>query len=444
MAKKKQKEKKRKLVFEVLIFIGLMLVATVVGVVMWQMSGEKESELVKWGLPNRGLPVMEINLNGVSLEEIEAGSKEMKYPGNELFLYDDGARVEYQNVELKGRGNTTWLQEKKPFQIKFDRNVDLLGLGKAKKWVLLAGVVDPTYLRNEVAFTLAEMIGSQYNHRGEFVELYIDNSYRGLYYMVQKIDIAKGSVDLRRNDGVLMEMDMLHRGADEKCYETYFDECLVLKDIIMIDDGSENVIEGFLRDFNKIEKAVEEGDYETMAEEADIESFAVYYLINEFTVNPDAYSTSFYVYRNNEGKISAGPVWDFDYALANRGWVWQIDERMFDPNEEMVKKREAFGDDDIEEDKNISRLVYYMTEMPEFRDEVEQVFQERMKGEKDELRRMIVSKVNEIYRAAKADGEKWERYNFEKEVLKMMRWIDKRYEHFERTYGSNEVIEGAI
>ena len=443
MAKRKQKEKRRKLVFEVLIFVGLMLVATVVGVVMWQMSGEKESELVKRGLPNRGLPVMEINLNGVSLEEVDGGSKEVKYPGNELTIYDGGTAISYQDVELKGRGNTTWLQEKKPYQIKFNGSVNLLGLERAKKWVLLASVMDSTYLRNEIAFALARTVGMQYNHRGEFVELYIDGDYRGLYYLVQKIDIAKGSVDLRRDDGVLMEMDMLHRGVGEKCYKTYFGKCLILKDSV-IEQNSEIIAEEFLRDFNKIEKAAEEGDYETIAEEADVESFVEYYLVNEFTVNPDAYTTSFYLYRNNEGKIAAGPVWDFDYALANRGWMWQIDERMFDPNEEMIKKREAFGYEDIEEDKNISRLVYYMMEMPEFRDEVEQVFQERMTGEKDGLRRMIVSKVNEIYRAAKADGEKWERYNFEKEVLKMMRWIDERYEHFERTYGSNEVIEGAV
>ena len=435
MTKKKKLKEKKKYVFEILFFCGLMLIATLVGVLMWQLNNNEKTELSKRGLISHGLPVMEINLNGVSLEEIEGGSKEIKYPGNELFLYNNGVVIEYYNVELKGRGNTTWLQEKKPFQIKFNKNVDLLGLGKAKKWVLLAGFVDPTYLRNEVAFTLAEMVGSKYNHRGEFIELYIDKSYRGLYYMMQKIDIAKGSVDLRKNDGVLMEMDMLHRGADEKCYETYFDECLVLKDIV-INDDSEDVIEEFLKDFNKIEKAAEEGDYETIMKEADIESFVEYYLVNEFTVNPDAYSTSFYLYRNNEGEIAAGPVWDFDYALANRGWMWQIDEKMFDPNEEMVKKREAFGDDGIKEDKNISKLVYYMMEIPEFRNEVRRVFQERISGQKQVLMQNILFKANKIYQAAIVDGERWGHSNFEKKVMKLIEWINQRYDYLEEIYGN--------
>ena len=125
MAKKKQKEKKRKLVFEVLIFVGLMLVATGVGVVMWQINDEKEPELVKRGLPNRGLPVMEIQLNDVSLNEIDNGDKDIKYEGNKINIYVDGKKFEYGDVMMKGRGNWTWIQIKKPYQIKFDEKVEI-------------------------------------------------------------------------------------------------------------------------------------------------------------------------------------------------------------------------------------------------------------------------------------------------------------------------------
>ena len=44
-----------------------------------------------------------------------------------------------------------------------------------------------------------------------------DGEYEGLYYLVQKIDITKGSVDLRKDGGVLFELDNVY--ADEDAEE---------------------------------------------------------------------------------------------------------------------------------------------------------------------------------------------------------------------------------
>ena len=46
------------------------------------------------------------------------------------------------DMSMKGRGNTTWGLPKKPYQIKLDSKQDILGMGKAKKWVLLANYGD--------------------------------------------------------------------------------------------------------------------------------------------------------------------------------------------------------------------------------------------------------------------------------------------------------------
>ncbi|MBR3228930.1 CotH kinase family protein, partial [Candidatus Saccharibacteria bacterium] len=106
---------------------------------------------------DRGLARINIVLDGISLKEIDEGSKETKYEGNKLVLYKDKQIKVFNNVEIKGRGNTTWLKEKKPYQIKLSHNVDLLNTGKSKKWVLLANSLDSTHLRNDIAMMLAEM-----------------------------------------------------------------------------------------------------------------------------------------------------------------------------------------------------------------------------------------------------------------------------------------------
>ena len=82
------------------------------------------------------MPTLQLSLNGVTLETIHAGTKDIKYPGNDLQITDSIGQVfQYQNVEIKGRGNSTWGQPKRPYQIKYDQKTDLFGLGASKKWV---------------------------------------------------------------------------------------------------------------------------------------------------------------------------------------------------------------------------------------------------------------------------------------------------------------------
>ena len=394
-------------------------------------------EQIESVFPDRGVPRINITLNGVSLEEINEGSKDTKYEGNELTLYDGREEREFDDVEVKGRGNTTWLQEKKPYQIKFTHKADLLGMGKAKKWVLLANSLDDTHLRNDIAMMLAEMVGMEYNRRGEFVELYVDNEYVGLYYVLQKVEISKGSVDLRRDDGLLFELDMVHRG-DVKYYETYLGEYLVLKDSVTnINEEGGNLANDFIEDLNMAEKAIEKKDYEKLVALIDVDSFAKYFLISEFTVNPDAYSTSFYLYRNNEGKIAAGPVWDFDLAFSNKKWVWIVDDRLFSPDEEMIKKREAFGYDGLEEDVNISKLLYYLMDISEFRKKVAEIFQETLMGRKEEIMEEIAKKKDGLEKIIRINNQKWNnKRDYDEEYKQLVEWMNARFDYFERTYGN--------
>ena len=120
--------------------VGLVLFAVVLLVAMKSEGrlGKNESVLSQRGIDNNGLPVMMINLNNTSLTEIDENGTDVKYGGNEIELYNKGALSEFDNVEIRGRGNLSWIQPKKSYQIKLDKSVDLLGLGKAKKWVLLA------------------------------------------------------------------------------------------------------------------------------------------------------------------------------------------------------------------------------------------------------------------------------------------------------------------
>jgi hypothetical protein len=98
--------------------------------------GEAEdASLVGVALENgtNGLPVLNITLNGVTLDEIKAGGKDTKYDGAGAEISDGGSASSYEDTTVKGRGNSTWVYPKKPFQLKFSKKQDLFGQGKAKK-----------------------------------------------------------------------------------------------------------------------------------------------------------------------------------------------------------------------------------------------------------------------------------------------------------------------
>ena len=406
----------------------------------WLMSIDLEKKATAEILaqyPDRGLPRINIELDGVSLEEINEGLKETKYEGNELTLYDGADISSFEDVEVKGRGNSTWTQPKKPYQIKFKRGVDLLGMGKNKKWVFLANYLDVSSIRNDVAMILAEMLGEEYNVRGEFVELYFGGEYEGVYYVLPRIEIAKNSVGLREPDGVLFELDTLHM-AEGDCHWSYWGDCLRLKGVVSGERESEQAAMEFVEDFRKLEMAAEQGNYDEVMDLIDVDSFVKYFLINEFTVNPDAYTSSFYLYKDGtEDKIHAGPVWDFDFALGNHNWSWQVDESFFSPEEEMVRKKEVFSEDS-DATVGISKLFYHLDEMPEFKKEIVRIFGEKMSGRGGEFVKKILATIDKVGEALKADNEKWETGDFENETRSLMDWILKRYEFFERLYGDGK------
>lgn len=445
----------------VAVWIGLFLViSTVVGLLIKSII---DNALYN-RFPDRGVPRINIDLNGVSLDEIKSGSKETKYEGNDLQIYNGGEILEYGEVEVKGRGNGTWTQEKKPFQIKFENKVDMFGMGEARKWYLLANALDGTNLRTLAAFYIEEMLGMKYIYYGQFVELYVDGDYEGLYYLTHAVEVGKNTVDLRNPMGIIMEIDNIY-GDSEDNYVTRNGNLMVIKDLVN-EENREVAVLDFLNNYDKLERAIYDNDYKKVKELADIESLAQYYLISEFSVNPDAYWTSFYFYKDGIGdKIHAGPMWDFDLAFSNRRWGNWLGERLYSSTEKMARKNEilpkeiyeieGLNIDDYVSSLKIATLVYDLMEMSEFQDEVKEVFNKKMSGRGDEFVNKLKVKQNEIYNSAVVNEEKWieesenmkknlksvfgdritEGHEFEMEFDVMLNWIRQRYDYFEQEYG---------
>ncbi len=398
---------------------------------------------VKQQLSQPHIPEMNITLNGVSLDTIDSGSKDTEYPYNTITITDNHTTTRYHNVEIKGRGNSTWVQNKKPYQLTFNQKTNLFDLGTSRKWILLANNVDTTYLRNDTAFYLANILGEAYPVSGKFIELYVSGKYHGLYYIVPKIEINKSSVNLKDPYGILVELENLH--VEQDCYRTTSDDCLIIKDSVN-KDNEVKAMQSFVHDYNAFLQALKQKNYSSIANLIDVDSFARYYLLSEFSSNPDAYLSSFYMYKNGENdKIHAGPGWDFDLAFASRRWPAD-NEAFYSPyTTNAIREHAQSTPRDSEQNSaivtepitNYSTIFFELLDLPEFRDRVDSIYQATLLPRQDELINHLKSQIEYIRPFALRDYEKWGIPINEYDIVTsdLLDWVAARCEHFKEQYG---------
>lgn len=105
-------------------------------------------------------------------------------------------------AQIRVRGNNTACYPKLPYRIKFDRKRNMCGLNdgaQCKNWVLLASWKDTSMLRDLTALHLAEKIlgaDGYYCSDATYVEVYVNNDYRGLYILAEQQQVNPNRVNL--------------------------------------------------------------------------------------------------------------------------------------------------------------------------------------------------------------------------------------------------------
>lgn len=229
-------------------------------------------------------------------------------------------------ISIRGRGNSTWLYNKKPYAIKLDTKSEILGMPKHKRWVLLANYIDRTLLRNHVAFEIAKRTGLEWTPRGQFVEVMLNNIHLGNYYLCEQIKVDDNRVNIKEMNssdvddesitgGYLLEMD------------TYYDEVNKFKSAVynfpvMIKDPDEDVLT--TEQFEYIRNYIDSTEILLAANDFDVTrkyasriadtTFIDWWFVMELVVNNETmHPKSSYLYKDRSGVLKAGPVWDFDW-----------------------------------------------------------------------------------------------------------------------------------
>ncbi|MCR5567352.1 MAG: CotH kinase family protein [Clostridiales bacterium] len=330
-----------------------------VGTVQFRLSKEKGSLTVIRG--SAGLPAVYVTTESGSLKNIEA-KKENREPGLLVLRGPDG-EVQYDGAleHVKCRGNSSMTFKKKNYQIKLEKSTNLLGMGKAKKWILTGNYRDKSYLRNQIMLDLAADIGLKYTPEHMPAELYINHEYRGLYLFSEKVEIDKDRVAIanlesatkKLNEKELSEYKFAGRKKsspgsskaydipadpeditggylvefesyparyrqEASAYTTKKGSIIVVKSPEYVSVAQMKYISSLCQSFENAVMAKDgkdPGSGKHYTEIADAESLALKYMIEEISENYDGNSSSQYFYKPADSvseKLYAGPVWDYD------------------------------------------------------------------------------------------------------------------------------------
>lgn len=303
--------------------------------IVYTLSNGDETRAFTVAVTNSGLPVVVLTQSGGGSESwAEAGinvrSKDADWVETDkmaVYKADGSVDMEEAFCGIRLRGNSTQKFPKKPFAIKLVDKAPVLGMPKHKRWVLLANWMDRTMLRNAVALEVAHRTDSAYindgigwSPRGTSVEVVMDGRHVGNYYFCEQIKIDGDRVDITdcyedvenptpETCGYLLEFD---DAMDEvNNFRTSRGIPCMFKDEVPANSEFFNYVKNKVEG---IENSLNAENYEEAYKNLDINSVIDYFFIQELTFNDEyKHPKSVYMLIDGDGKLTAGPVWDFDW-----------------------------------------------------------------------------------------------------------------------------------
>lgn len=320
--------------------------------------------------PDNELPILEITTEN----KLPIKYKD-KYISAEMTLTDSDTQS-FFNIQIRGRGNSTWGMSKKPYRIKLDKKADLFGMGSSKHWILLANAFDGSHLRNKLSYDLSGAMGMT-AIQSVFVNVVLNGKYIGLYQLTESIraedgripildweDIAKDAAEaiakkenLNDEDTLALKTEMeqdlswitsgmygdytisdyinIARYSTTGGYilelDEYYDELsrfTTPEDVPIMIHSPEYLYTNkemfyYIRDwiFDMEEAMFAYDGYNTdgkhYSEYLDMESFTDYWIVNQVFKSVELLYKSCFMYKDSGEKLTFGPVWDMDWSSGN-------------------------------------------------------------------------------------------------------------------------------
>lgn len=284
---------------------------------------------------------------------------------------DGGSIYSGELKQIKARGNSTFTYtDKKSYQIKLNTASDLLGnQEQVKTWVLLASYFDATQMHDKLMKDLATKLGLAYTASCNWVNLYYDGEYRGVYLLSEKNSVGAASVAITDMEEAYKAQnpsygDNMSTGLSQNAYGQQFQYTKGLQEpanitggyLIELNHNMWDEASGFktrqgvafnvkspewcgeaaMRYISEYYQDFEDAVYATdktgaytgynastgkyFYDYVDMDSLVKVFLLQELSLNCDGFISSVYFYKDADGKMFAGPIWDQDMTFGT-GWT---------------------------------------------------------------------------------------------------------------------------
>jgi hypothetical protein len=257
--------------------------------------------------------------------------KETWVPGHIVVVSSDASENLDMDLEIRGRGNSTWNLPKKPYRIKLSSKKNLLGMpANDRDWVLLANHTDKTLIRNALAFHISKRLGMEYTVADRFADVYLNGQYIGNYQVTDQVEVAGDRIPVEKQEttntplpnlagGYLVEIDGF--GSSEPVHFTTTQSLIVTikyPDDDDINSEQKQYIQNVIQNFEDVLFSTNFTDPE-MGYRAlvDTNSLINWYISCELTGDPDCFYSTYIYKKHDNNKLIFGPVWDKDIAFNN-------------------------------------------------------------------------------------------------------------------------------
>ncbi|MBR3427922.1 MAG: CotH kinase family protein [Bacteroidales bacterium] len=273
---------------------------------------------------------------------------------NPAYLNYDG------RISIEVRGSTSQqFFDKKPYGLTTlqadnvtNNNVSLLGMPKENDWILNSLAFDQTGLRDVLSYELFERLG-QYAVRRVYCEVMVNGDYKGLYVFMEKIKVDDDRVNIAKMDDSCNNYPEVTGGYITKAdkpngdpvawsmeeygngwWPSYTDFIHHYPKPENVTLAQNNYIYGVFTNLATVANRHDTSASMGIPSVIDIPSFVDFMLVAEYSSNVDVYSLSTFFHKDRNGKLRAGPVWDYNltygydaFGSRSRYDVWQFNNQ---------------------------------------------------------------------------------------------------------------------
>lgn len=264
--------------------------------------------------PYAGLPRIVIETEdfaGVRDRETEIPSR--------LQIYGEKApESEVYELTVRGRGNSSFKMPKYGLKLEFKDKVKLFGMPKNRDWALIANYGDKTHLRNYMMTRLSEWLGAKYTPRMQFVELYLNRKYMGLYLLSESIKVAKNRVNIEENDTTFLVEKEDSKKFDPPYVQSDNGYYYHIKSPKNPSPETEELLLDHIKAFENFAMRPYRYNSNEIVQWIDLDDYLLFYWVHEYSKNEDGnFARSVHFTWKKGEPIHFGPLWDFDLAFGN-------------------------------------------------------------------------------------------------------------------------------